>query len=404
MNEALFPGVDNKRPPTVQTIAPLIHDLFPVALMAENIPPEKSTRVILLFGPETINSERAYGGGTGGYTRNMYQYANFSALGISVIPCTHTVRTRQSKLSFPRRFLTDMFRFGKSLFSIQPYAVHILAAYRSATPREYFVIMLSKVLGKKVVYDIKAGSFHKWYPKANRAHKAMMKYIINHVDVILCEGMPYVDFIFSEFGKGSLYYPNFMPDEEIPSVRNTMTSRGSLRVLFVGYVYEGKGVFEILKGCDEASSIVPIELTFVGAEHIDFKRHIENRDCPKGLKVIRRGKLAHKDIRDVYDSSDVFVYPTRHAGEGHSNVINEAMAFSLPIITTRQGFIGSVLTPESAYFLDTGMAEEIARVLIHISKNPDDAANRGAVGYHRLVENFTSSIAFRKLRAVYEEL
>ena len=70
--------------------------------------------------------------------------------------------------------------------------------------------------------------------------------------------------------------------------------------------------------------------------------------------------------------ADVFLFPTYHKGEGHPNVINEAMANELPIVVTKQGSIEEILDEETAYFIDPRSPTQIADALCHIESHRDE--------------------------------
>ena len=49
------------------------------------------------------------------------------------------------------------------------------------------------------------------------------------------------------------------------------------------------------------------------------------------------------------DKSDIYLYPTSHAGEGQNNTITEAMARGLNVIATDKGFISELLKDSGVF-------------------------------------------------------
>ena len=83
---------------------------------------------VLLFGPVIGVFAGAYGGGTGGYTRNMSQYLRFfRSDNFEIVPCFHTVAGQGKVKSFLLRFGIDLFRFLKSMINVKPDIVNILS-------------------------------------------------------------------------------------------------------------------------------------------------------------------------------------------------------------------------------------------------------------------------------------
>ena len=170
---------------------------------------------ILLVGPKlNISSKKAYGGGTGGYTRNMKVYLTFFKLNkFNIIPFFHTIRGEHNFWIFtkPFRLVIDSFVFLKELFTNNIEGVHILAQYRGAIYREYMILCISRLFSKPVLYEIKAGSFKKTYNNSGNVYKKIVKFIVKNSKILMVEGKSDMLFLKKEFQKESTYFPNIIP-------------------------------------------------------------------------------------------------------------------------------------------------------------------------------------------------
>ncbi len=362
---------------------------------------------VLLYGPYVdINSSGSYGGGTGGYTRNMTCYINyFKPVDFLVVPSFHTFRGQLKTDNFIWRMLVDTITFIRNLLKHNPQIIHVFAQYRTATPREFMVQALSLFFRKSVVYELKAGAFISWYQSTNSINRYFISYIVRSSKKVLVEGLPYISFLKDEFQVDAIYIPNYMPSEIVPDVVSKKLENKIIRVLFVGYCYEGKGVYELVKGCSLAASKgVEIELTIVGQEHDDFKRWLNQFVCDSGLVITRLGRKDYADVLEEFKSQDVYCYPTSHNGEGHNNTINEAMMFGLVIITTKKGFLNTIITNERGYSLDVVSPVSIATAIINIDQDRGKAIQKAEAARAYLRENFTSDIIFPTLENVYKEV
>lgn len=360
---------------------------------------------ILLFGPSISNDKASYGGGRGGYTRKMELYLQLcESEEFEFFPCFHSLRTSGWAHNSGFRMAQDLFVFVRAIWSTRPSIVHVLGQYRGATPREFLVIALAKALRLRIVYEMKGGVFHTWYPKANYVYKKLIRCCLLRADAILCQGAPFVEFIDKEFARNGVYYPNVVHESEIPERIDLKLQGAVIRVLFVGFAYDGKGIRELVEGCEVASRLVPIALTIVGQEHPDVSRWMDKRPRYANLTIDRVGPQRHDIALGFYGRNDVYLYPTRHAGEGHNNTINEAMMHGMVIAVSKMGFLETVLSDDSAYFIDAVRAEEVARVILEIARDRKAAVAKGERARARLLEHFVARKAFDKLTAVYRSL
>ncbi|HRI19365.1 MAG TPA: glycosyltransferase family 4 protein [Panacibacter sp.] len=362
---------------------------------------------VLLFGPELQNKKAFYGSGTGGYTRNMSVYLQtFISNEFELVPCYHSVRVsgKLQFLSFPFRLLKDIYAFIKSVQLYKPSIIHILGQYRSATPREYFIVLISKLFRKKIVYEIKAGVFIEFFRSANPVYKYMIGYILNQSSVILVEGEVYIDFIRNRYPQKKVFwFPNFVPYEELPPKLKPKLTGELLSVLFAGYCYEGKGVYELVKGLNLAAEKgIKINLTLIGKESPDFKNWLNNFSANANLQINRMGVMPHQLVLQCMREQDIYLYPSRHPGEGHNNSINEAMMNNMVIVSSKIGFLTSVLA-DGAYFLKQVDMNEIAMVIDHISTHKKEALEKAAKANKRLADRYTSKIQIPALVKYYKD-
>ncbi len=361
---------------------------------------------IMLFGPTISNIEAAYGGGTGGYTRKMTLYLNyFDSQNFEFVPCFHTVRGELKSWFFVTRYLVDMYRFLRTFTVMKPEIIHVLAQYRKAIFREWSVVLLAALYGVPVVYEIKAGAFISWHKSTINLNRIMANYCIRRSKKVLCQGKSYIKFIKELLDIDAHYHPNVVPTQDIPTVNAVKLQGAKIRILFVGYAFKDKGVFELIDACIMAAKEIKIELTFAGKEHRDFTRYLDKLDLNDDQLLINRlGLLPNDKVLELYQKNDIYLYPTYHAGEGHNNTINEAMMTEMIIITTTAGFMNDILDDNTAYLLREVSAEEIYRNIVYIYKNREKSIQKARKARSYLIENFTTEIAFSNLETYYSEI
>jgi len=114
------------------------------------------------------------------------------------------------------------------------------------------------------------------------------------------------------------------------------------KFLYVGRLEIYKGVLDLLESCRHLAPCRPISLLVVGdgslRPHVECLARVDAR-----IRCI--GRLEGEDLWDVYSISDVLVLPSHSDSWGL--VVNEAMAFGLPVIVTdRSGCIDDLVIPD----------------------------------------------------------
>lgn len=136
-------------------------------------------------------------------------------------------------------------------------------------------------------------------------------------------------------------YANYSTTDEIMEKKLEPVDN-ILKMLFVGRVVKEKGVYEMLSAVEKiALERGSVRLIIVGdgpdlAELINM-----NKKIPKNT-VNFMGYLTGIELEDAYKKADVLILPTYHP-EGFPYVIIEAMRAGLPIISTSEGALETLV-------------------------------------------------------------
>ena len=372
-----------------------------------NRQPESERSIVLVNGPRVGLPEPFPDDPKGGVvTAFRTLMTHFSSDSFKLRPCFFTPRgTGWSRnLDFPLRLIRDSFmvirrRHGAS-------GIHIFGQYRTAAYREFVITLIAKALRLPVLYQVRAGEFIKWHKHTGSLQRYMISFILRSSRVVLCEGQPYVDYLFSQIGVSAALFPNYVWKEDVPREIPARFHEDCLRIIYAGAITEEKGVLETIQGCCLAATQgVKIKLVLAGKESEVMSNQIDlTGDLPAGMELVRAGSVDRDYLMGLLQESDIFCMPTRYPGEGHSNAINEAMMWGLAVICTRQGFLESVLGANGAYYLERGYSDEIAAVLVTINSQREVAREKGLAARKRLIDCFTSDKAFKDLELYYKTL
>lgn len=364
-------------------------------------------KTILLNGPP-VDPLAAYGGGVGGYTRIVQVLLdNFRSAEFQLQLAPTTVRRRHEyRQSLLHRIGIDI----STVLRMRPGAsgIHICGQYRGALWREAAIIAAARAMRVPVLYHMIAGAFEDWAESVSVPTTQGLDFVMRSSKVILCEGKSQIQYVQQRWERSAVYFPAYIPLSEAPIEIRERFFGSRLEVCFVGFAYEGKGVFELVEGCAKAAKEnVPITLTLVGREHPDFANWLDNfllKFTNDLFAVQRLGAQPHDVIISTLQEADVFLMPTRHPGEGHTNAVNEALMMGCCVVASRHGFLADVLDGGAGLLLDSPNATHIADALAHLWRHPDEGRRFAAKGHERLHQRFTDAVVYPVLEDAYREL
>ncbi|MCW3093139.1 MAG: hypothetical protein JWP81_4208 [Ferruginibacter sp.] len=159
--------------------------------------------------------------------------------------------------------------------------------------------------------------------------------------------------------------------------RNDTCENNTIELLYTGRIEAAKGLFELLASLAQLRSLhLDVRLNIVGWE-ADSKKTIEKALLNKAIElrvekyIIFHGrKKIGQALNDMYRKADIYLIPSYH--EGFPRTIWEAMANSLPVITTCVGGIPDYLTNnENAILVEPKNITALVKKIILIIDNRD---------------------------------
>lgn len=190
---------------------------------------------------------------------------------------------------------------------------------------------------------------------------------------------------------------------EVPNGLNVATTDVAkepsdfLRILFLGNLYEDKGVFDLLTACQQITSTsrAKIRLQFVGkwpdeATQEKFREMLSQVAPKENFHVPEPCALYGDDKWRAYAQSDLFVFPSYYRSENFPLVILEAMAFGLPVISTNWRGIPSIVDHGVNGFLHVPRdIEQLKKCIKDFLDSPELLSTMGARAKSLYQEKFT---------------
>ena len=181
----------------------------------------------------------------------------------------------------------------------------------------------------------------------------------------------------------------FSPGPE--RIRKSLAIPRSVPVVgFVGRITRDKGIPELIEAFDTILKQIPAaRLLLVGwfdqsddAVNADLRRKIESHP-----RIIHTGYVV--DTAPYYRAMDVMVLPTWR--EGFPNVVLEAAATGIPVVTTiSTGSRDAVLPEVTGLLIPAGYPEAIAEAVLRLLRNPDVRFRMGRAARAWVLERFVN--------------
>lgn len=119
------------------------------------------------------------------------------------------------------------------------------------------------------------------------------------------------------------------PAHHVPNKNSQKNHSKKIKLLFVSRRFEDKGGYELLEAFNLIKKKFNCKLTLIS----DIPKEILEKYSKDKKIILKDANLKREEIKKFYEEADIFVYPTRIDTFGF--VLIEAMAYKLPIITTR---------------------------------------------------------------------
>jgi glycosyltransferase involved in cell wall biosynthesis len=185
------------------------------------------------------------------------------------------------------------------------------------------------------------------------------------------------------------------------------------KVLYLAHCTRDKGLFDAIDGVlmanrklEEKHSPVSIRLTIAGnflndAEKREFDRQMKN---PEAARAIQHIGFASGDVKNLaLRESDLFCFPTCYANENQPVNLIEAMAFGLPILTSRWRSLPEMFPPDYSGLVNVRDPQQIADALVRMLSGEFDEGGFIRLRAHFL-KNFTMECHLETLAAAIHSL
>lgn len=349
---------------------------------------------IIFYAPLGIDTPpEKIGGAEAGClkTKKIYEDA-----GIRVIVLN---KPAMSKGKF--RFVCEMAMVPIELFSLckkfgKGVPVHIVGFYTKIARFERLLMNIAHFCGNKVVYELRNGSMILTYKEGTPKYRRILEDLLLKPEIVLCQGMEYVDFIREQWGVERCFYPNYIMDDFIRP--NNINRPRPVRLIYFGRVTESKNVDVIIQSLSEIRKTgIDATLDVIGGYNEGYKDILDAR--AKSANVVDHvrfyGRKPFSFIAEKLKDSHYFIFPSTEKQEGHSNSLTEAMGCGVVPIVSTAGFNISICGNNDLVVPEVN-AEAFAAKVVEIERS-GIWSKYSEFSYNHIMSNYTQSIVSKNL-------
>jgi len=304
---------------------------------------------------------------------------------------------------FSKRYLFTLYsyiKFIKFFFTTRFSFVHVHCSTHHSFYRKLFYIILAQILGSKILLHVHPERFYDFYKKGNKYYRFFVKRILTRSEIIIVLS----DAIKKKFSK-------ILPKEKICVLNNPVISsnfrcqkekRGKM-VLYLGWIIPEKGVYDILEAIPGVIEQEPSAIfVFCGTKEIDKLKSICENAQHRNHVYIREW-VSDQEKSNLLSKSIMLILPSYT--EGFPNVILEAMASCLPIITTPVGAIPEIIQHKiNGFLIEPGDVESLKETILILLKNPELCIKMGKANEKLVKDKYDIRIIGKKLLNIYSQI
>jgi glycosyltransferase involved in cell wall biosynthesis len=290
------------------------------------------------------------------------------------------------------------------LIKQKPNLVHVHSSSYWSFWENSFYVLIAKLLKNKVVLHIHGSDFDDFYSNSPSMIKKYIYYIMKNTNKVISLSEYWHDFFINVIGinkNNVVIIRNGVMSSKYRQKKEDCSLDRNVEVLFIGGKdSKRKGAYEVVKAIPIVlSSYSNVTFTFIGTGQIEeIKKMCEDLDIDKNVKLM--GQVSEEQKIESLSCSDIYLLPSY--AEGLPISVLEAMAASLPIISTPVGGIPEVIEEGiNGYLIEPGDYESLANKILLLVENEDLRARISSNNSQKIKSMYDISVVVERLRNTY---
>lgn len=308
-------------------------------------------------------------------------------------------------VSYPIRLLAGWLDvLFTMLFGSRKGIAHLSGFAGVTIMNEYVIMHIMKLLGYKVIYELRGGGAINSWDNGSSLYKRMFSYLLNNASYIFVQGKETIPLIESICKIPIFHYANCVEEGFAPTVLPSKPT-DKINILFYGRCEEHKHVDMIV----EAAAIVQkkisnVFLTVVGNGRTSYINMIKTKmkELLNEHTYTYFPGCKHEELPALLKDKHFYIFPSTQPREGQSNSVTECMSYGIIPIASPQGFNRSTIGDDYLIVEDLTAKAYADRIIEIVNKNKViQYSNRVFDHFQR---NYTQKIVFERTLGVYEKI
>jgi glycosyltransferase involved in cell wall biosynthesis len=313
-------------------------------------------------------------------------------------------------LSRMTRIFRDYRRYWAVLSDRTIKLVHLNPSLeRKSFYREAMFLLLARLRGKKTLVF-----FHGWNPdfqqRLDRNKGRLFRLLYGRADAFIVLAASFADRLRSWGIVQPIHSEVIVIEDDViasfdlGAAVDKRLEAARWRVLFTSRLFRAKGIMTAIEALGIVQRSHPqFELLVAGdGELVDEARALVERLQIKNVTFL--GVVSGARKYAVFRDAHLLCFPTEH-GEGFPNVIVEAMAFGLPVITRPVGGIPDFFqNGVHGYLTESTAPEDFAQLIIRIAEDQERYRLMAHANHQYARTHFLASEAARRLERIYASI
>ncbi len=306
---------------------------------------------------------------------------------------------------FLRKVVYLIFRYPVFIIMLmhrQPAVMSLHTSYGNSFYRKLFYLLLARAFKVRVVLHVHPASFFDFYRDGGAIRKWLIELAFHLSDrvVFLSEEQQRK---FNELlaGEKSIVLSNPV-EVNAYSVLHDGWKINQRQILYLGWIIPSKGVYDLVDALPQVlEEFSDVKIIFAGNKEVaKLEQYIADRGLAGSAKVV--GWVDGIEKIRLLRTSRALILPSYT--EGVPNVLLEAMASKLPIITTAVGGIPSILKHQmTSLFVEPGNLDQIADAIKLLVGDDSICTALATSAYKEVVSKYSVEVIGKQLAGIYHD-